>query len=68
MSFHLGKPILVMIVLAGVCGGGLLLRSKTSKRGDLVLWVFAEAHAKTYGGDGSSSGASLLDEFQKKSG
>ncbi len=68
ISFHLGKPILVMLIVAGLCGGALLLRPGARPRGDLVLWVFAEAHAKTYGGDGSTSGPTLLDSFKKKTG
>src|SRR4051812_28868064 len=53
MSFHLGKPILVMLILAVVCAAGLALRPGKRRDGaDLVVWVFAEVHQKTYAGDG----------------
>ena len=47
MNFHLGKPILVMIVIALVAGGAALLQPGQEKA-DLTLWVFADSHRKSY--------------------
>lgn len=47
MSFHLGKPILVMMIVAVVSGVGVSLRSP-QRKADLTLWVFADAHYKTF--------------------
>jgi len=48
VSFHLGKPILVMLVLSAVCGAAIALRPRDHRRTDLELWVFADSHARTY--------------------
>jgi len=69
MSFHLGKPILVMIVIAAVTGTAIALRSRERKRADLVLWVFADSHAKTYRGSGlPGEPPSLVEKFRKMHG
>jgi arabinosaccharide transport system substrate-binding protein len=69
MSFYLGKPILVMSVLAVACGTGLALRSSHQERPDLLVWVFAEIHQKTYAGDGTpSTQPTLVEQFQKRTG
>ena len=47
MPFHLGKPILVMLVLAVVSGGALLLHHGSVDTG-LRVWVFAESHRDAY--------------------
>ena len=47
MSFHLGKPILVMMVLAGVTGAATWVRREPAPKG-LTLWVFADAHYSSY--------------------
>jgi arabinosaccharide transport system substrate-binding protein len=52
MSFHLGKPILVMLVVALVSGGGLALRQQRDTRADVELWVFAQSHYKVFTGEG----------------
>ena len=59
MSFHLGKPILVMIVVALVAAAltGIPAREK---KADLTLWVFAEQHRDVY--------KSILDDFRKQTG
>jgi arabinosaccharide transport system substrate-binding protein len=68
MSFHFGKPILVMLVMA-VTGGALLAiwpdrRSHT----DLVCWVSAEAHLRTYA-EGDAAGApGLTEQFRRQTG
>ncbi len=47
MSFHLGKPILVMMILSLVCGAWIVIR-ESPVPGDLVVWVFADSHARSY--------------------
>jgi len=47
MSFHLGKPILVMILIGALCGVATLFRPAPKSK-DLTLWVFADAHFKGY--------------------
>src|SRR5205085_2110111 len=44
---HLGKPILAMLAIAGVCGVVIALRPAPAPA-DLEFWVFADAHAATY--------------------
>jgi ABC-type glycerol-3-phosphate transport system substrate-binding protein len=68
MSFHLGRPIFVMTVLALLCGAGLALRSGEKKRADLLMWVFDEQHRRIFEGNASSGGASLIDRFEKETG
>jgi len=59
MSFHLGKPILVMIVVALVAAALTGIPAK-EKKADLTLWVFAEQHRDVY--------KSILDDFRKQTG
>lgn len=59
MNFHLGKPILVMLIIA-VISGGFIASYRTPPRKDLVMWTFAAAHAETY--------RSIVDDFQKQTG
>ena len=59
MSFHLGKPILVLLVLALISGGVVALR-KPPRKADLTLWVFADSHYKLYG--------PLVSQFEAKHG
>ena len=47
MSFPLGKPILVMLIVAAISGVGILLRPEPPKA-DMTVWAFADAHARTY--------------------
>src|SRR5688572_1520797 len=68
MSFHLGKPILVMIVLSLVCAVGIALRPGKGERADLVLWVFADQHAQTYTVHRDKEGQTLVDHFRRKTG
>jgi arabinosaccharide transport system substrate-binding protein len=48
MNFHLGKPILVMLIIALLCGATILLRPSEAPRGELTVWVFADAHYKSF--------------------
>jgi arabinosaccharide transport system substrate-binding protein len=70
MSFHLGKPILVMLVLSVVCAVGLALRPTARRDGaDLLVWVFAEVHQKTYAGDGRpATRPTLVEQFRQRTG
>src|SRR3954464_5985943 len=66
MSFHLGKPILVMLFLAGVCAAGIWMRPAGAGKADLTVWVSADAHRKTYVGDGTpGAGPSLVEQFER---
>jgi arabinosaccharide transport system substrate-binding protein len=56
MSFHLGKPILVMLVLS-VLTGMLVAFRPAQRRAEVTLWVFADIHGKTYG--------PLIEQFEK---
>ena len=56
MNFHLGKPILVMLVIALVAGGGAFRPEQ--EKADLILWVFADSHYKSY--------QPLIPEFERK--
>jgi len=38
MSFHLGRPVLVMIVLALIAGATALSR-RSARRADLTVWL-----------------------------
>ncbi|HYE21539.1 MAG TPA: extracellular solute-binding protein [Tepidisphaeraceae bacterium] len=68
MAFHLGKPILVMLGISATCAAVLWFRPAAPPRGELLLWVFAEAHARTYGGEPDQKAPSLLKSFQDKTG
>jgi arabinosaccharide transport system substrate-binding protein len=57
VSFHLGKPILVMLVIALVAGVVVTLRP-SQEAADLTVWVFADSHYKAY--------KPLIPEFERK--
>jgi arabinosaccharide transport system substrate-binding protein len=68
MSFHFGKPILVMLVLSVVGGTVLALWPDRKQKADLVAWVSAEPHVRTYV-EGDATGApSLVEQFRRKTG
>lgn len=46
-GFPLGKPILVMLAVAAVSGAAISFRP-APPAADLDMWVFADAHARTY--------------------
>src|SRR6476619_2171382 len=59
MSFHFGKPILVMIAVSLI--SGIVIFSRPSQRkADLSLWVFADSHYRTY--------RPLVEKFEKRTG
>ena len=47
MSFHLGKPILVISVVAVVSGAAIALRPAPAKP-DLVACIFDDSHYKSF--------------------
>src|SRR5436190_10973718 len=47
MTFHLGKPILVMLCVALLTGVAVGLRPP-QRKADLTLWVFADSHRQSY--------------------
>ena len=59
MSFHLGKPIFVMMIVSLV-SGVFILRRPAPPKADLNLWVFADAHYKTFG--------EIVPEFEREHG
>lgn len=59
MRFPLGKPILLMLILAAITGAGITMRPKPAEA-DLVFWVFADGHARTY--------RSIIDQFERETG
>jgi arabinosaccharide transport system substrate-binding protein len=70
MSFHLGKPILVMIVMALVTGF-VILRERPRRQADMIVWTFVESHARTYRGEGKEArdaGEAPVARFQRLTG
>jgi arabinosaccharide transport system substrate-binding protein len=68
MSFHLGKPILAMIVIS-LASAAFVLTRPSPPRAQLVLWTFADSHANSYRGDASTPpGTSLVDRYAAKTG
>jgi len=59
MSFHLGKPILVMIAVAMICGVVIWARPN-QRRADLTVWVFADSHYRAY--------QPLVAQFERETG
>ncbi|HEX3358612.1 MAG TPA: extracellular solute-binding protein [Tepidisphaeraceae bacterium] len=67
MSFHLGKPILVMIAAAIV--GALVVAVRPSPRKtDTVLWIFAESHQHAYSGDPKLAGDPPAIQYSNNTG
>jgi ABC-type glycerol-3-phosphate transport system substrate-binding protein len=64
MSFHLGKPILVMIAVGQATGAAILLRAGKEGRADLVVWTFADQHYNAYTQPGPD-GLSLAQRFAR---
>ena len=47
MAFHLGKPVLAMMLVAAAIGATFLLRDKPA-RAPVEVWTFAQPHAQLY--------------------
>lgn len=58
MTFHLGKPILVMLIVALISGAFIGTGRKTNPPAKLVFWTFAAPHAETY--------RKIIDQFEKQ--
>lgn len=67
MSFHLGKPIAVMILLA-VVSGVLALRTPPVERADLRVWAFAGSHVRSFRNPDPATGVSLIGLYQQRTG
>ena len=67
VSFHLGKPILVMILAAIVAGAVVAFRSPMPKARH-VLWIFAESHQRSYTGDDRATGETPAHKYTRTSG
>jgi arabinosaccharide transport system substrate-binding protein len=68
MSFHLGKPILILILIALVTGAATLFRPSLP-RADVVLWAFADSHVTSYRGThGTPRERSLVGQFERLTG
>lgn len=72
MAFHLGRPILVMIALAGVAAVANALKPAPPKR-DLEFWLFSYLHADTFRGKATtqpsaqpSTQPTLVEIFEKR--
>ena len=59
MRFPLGKPILVMIVIA-LATLPLVTTNRAARSNALKFWLFADAHEETY--------RSILGEFERETG
>ena len=59
MSFNLGKPILVMVIVS-LISGVFILRRPGPPQADLKVWVFADAHYKAFG--------ALVQEYERQHG
>ena len=57
MTFHLGKPILVLMVLALMSGAVVAFRPE-QRKADLTVWVFADSHFKSF--------EPLIPSFERK--
>jgi arabinosaccharide transport system substrate-binding protein len=67
MSFHLGKPILILALLGGACGVTVLTRHSPPAR-DLTVWVFTDDEAQTIRQEPPDGVGSLIDRFQSRTG
>src|SRR5689334_23197542 len=68
MRFPLGKPILVMLLVALLSGVAITAR-RAPQRAHLRVWVFADSHARAYRGDDpSGSPGSLIDLYRQRTG
>ena len=69
MGFHLGKPILTMIFLAG---GAWMIAKATQRadhRADVEVWCFSDQHYRAFTGSGQSAGyVSPLTRFESETG
>jgi arabinosaccharide transport system substrate-binding protein len=67
MSFHLGKPILILTVLAVVSGLAVLSR-RPPAAADLTVWTFADDNAQAYTQPALDGEPSLIETFRRQAG
>ncbi len=68
MTFPLGKPILVMILVA-IASGAVVATRRPAPPADLRVWVFADSHARAYRGNSpTGSPGSLVDRYRQRTG
>jgi arabinosaccharide transport system substrate-binding protein len=67
MSFPLGRPVLVMVLVAAATGLAVLLRPAPPKA-DLVVWTFAEQHALALTEPVAADRPSLVESYRRKTG
>ena len=48
MSFPLGKPVLVMLLIAVAGGAGMVAWPAERRHADVRVWTFADSHARSY--------------------
>jgi len=65
VSFHLGKPIFVMLLIA-LATSVVVSTRRPPARADMTMWVFAISHANSY--RLRDRGPSLVDEYERKFG
>jgi arabinosaccharide transport system substrate-binding protein len=67
MSFHLGKPLLILLILAAASGLGVLTR-RPAPKADLTVWVYTDDDAQAYR-EGSPGGVpSLIEQYRRRIG
>lgn len=66
MSFNLGRPILVLL-LVSVASGLAIFRDEAPSRADLKVWVAALPHARSYRDPGPDV-PSLAEQFRDRTG
>ena len=66
MSFPLGRVILVMLLISAASGAVILSRPRP-RRADLTVWVFADAHARSYR-EPAAGRPSLAEQYEHLSG
>jgi arabinosaccharide transport system substrate-binding protein len=66
-QFHLGKPIAAMLILAAATSALIVMR-KAPPKADMVVWTFADSHARSFTGDPSTTQPTLTDRFYQHTG
>jgi arabinosaccharide transport system substrate-binding protein len=64
---HLGKPILVLLLLS-VGSGVAVVARPAPPRTDLTVWVFTQDEADTFSQPGPGGGMSLIEMFRQRTG
>ena len=67
VSFHLGKPILVMFC-AALVGGAIIAARPAEPHAKMVVWIFAESHQLSYVGADHSVGQTPVHKYTRTTG